>query len=122
MAPGRTGNERVFRAPARRAARRFQLVIDYVKQETLDPLKGLGRFILFGVAGSVALPLGLVVLAVGPAPGAPGRDRDHLRRQSVLGPLCDLRRRRSIGGRRRCRVAIGRGQARVRLERDKETA
>jgi len=40
------------------------LIIDYVKQETLDPLKGLGRFMLFGVAGSVALAIGLVVLSV----------------------------------------------------------
>ena len=43
----------------------LQLVIDYVKQETLDPLKGLGRYIVFGVAGSVALAIGLVVLSVG---------------------------------------------------------
>jgi len=42
----------------------LQLVIDYVKQETLDPLKGLGRFILFGVVGSVFLAIGLVILAV----------------------------------------------------------
>jgi hypothetical protein len=42
----------------------LQLVIDYVKQETLDPLKGLGRFIIFGVAGSVALAIGLVILSV----------------------------------------------------------
>jgi hypothetical protein len=40
------------------------LVVDYVKQETLDPLKGLGRFILFGVVGSVALAIGLVILAI----------------------------------------------------------
>jgi len=43
----------------------LQLVVDYVKQETLQPLKGLGRYILFGVVGSVALAFGLVVLAVG---------------------------------------------------------
>ena len=42
----------------------LQLVIDYVKQETLDPLKGLGRYVLFGVAGSVALAIGLVILSV----------------------------------------------------------
>lgn len=42
----------------------LQLVIEYVKQETLTPLKGLGRFLLFGVAGSVALCVGLVLLLV----------------------------------------------------------
>jgi hypothetical protein len=42
----------------------LQLIIDYVKQETLDPLKGLGRYVLFGVAGSVALAIGLVILSV----------------------------------------------------------
>ena len=42
----------------------MQLVIDYVKQETLTPLRGLGRFVLFGVVGSVALAIGLIVLAV----------------------------------------------------------
>lgn len=42
----------------------LQLVIDYVKQETLEPLKGLGRFMVFGVAGSVALCAGLVLLLV----------------------------------------------------------
>jgi hypothetical protein len=42
----------------------LQLVIDYVKQETLNPLKGLGRFMLFGVAGSVALAIGLVIVSV----------------------------------------------------------
>jgi hypothetical protein len=50
-----------LRATGGEAAR---LVVDYIKQETLDPLKGLGRFVLFGVAGSVALAIGLVILAV----------------------------------------------------------
>lgn len=41
-----------------------RMVIDYIRQETLDPLKGLGRWIAFGVVGAVALAIGLVVLAV----------------------------------------------------------
>jgi hypothetical protein len=41
-----------------------QLVIDYVKQETLEPLKGLLRFLAFGVAGSLALCVGVVLLLV----------------------------------------------------------
>lgn len=39
-----------------------QLVVDYAKQETLGPLKGLGRFVAFGMAGSIALATGSVLL------------------------------------------------------------
>ncbi len=42
----------------------LQLVIDYLKQETLAPLKGLGRYLLFGIAGSILLCAGLVLLLV----------------------------------------------------------
>jgi hypothetical protein len=42
----------------------LELVIDYAKQETLGPLKGLVRFAAFGVSGSLALSVGVVVLLV----------------------------------------------------------
>ena len=42
----------------------LQLVIDYIKQETLTPLKGLGRYLVFGILGSIALCAGLVLLLV----------------------------------------------------------
>jgi hypothetical protein len=42
-----------------------QLTIDYLKQETLTPLKGLGRFLAWGLAGSLAIAIGLVLLLVG---------------------------------------------------------
>ena len=38
----------------------WQLVRDYAKQETIDPLKSIGRFLAWGVAGSVMLSLGLI--------------------------------------------------------------
>ena len=39
-----------------------KLVVDYVKQETLTPLSGLGKFLVFGITGSIALALGVVLL------------------------------------------------------------
>ena len=40
------------------------LVVDYVKQETLRPLRGLGRYLLYGILGSFAIAVGLVVLDI----------------------------------------------------------
>ena len=41
------------------------LVITYLKQETLVPLRQLGRYVGFGIAGSLLLGLGAVLLGVG---------------------------------------------------------
>jgi hypothetical protein len=38
----------------------WQLVRDYAKQETIDPLKTIGRFLLWGVLGAVLLSLGML--------------------------------------------------------------
>jgi hypothetical protein len=40
------------------------LVRAYAKQETIEPLKGLGRYVAFGLAGSLLLGLGVVLLAM----------------------------------------------------------
>jgi hypothetical protein len=40
------------------------LVIAYVKQETIDPLRQLGRFVLFGVVGSLAIAVGTVLFLI----------------------------------------------------------
>jgi hypothetical protein len=40
------------------------LVVTYVKQQTIVPLKQLGRYIGFGVAGSLLLGFGVVFLAM----------------------------------------------------------
>lgn len=38
------------------------MVVDYAKQETLDPLKNLKRYLARGMAGALCLGLGLVFL------------------------------------------------------------
>jgi hypothetical protein len=38
------------------------LVVAYAKQETIEPIKGLGRFLAFGMAGSFLLSIGLLLL------------------------------------------------------------
>jgi hypothetical protein len=41
-----------------------EMVVTYAKQETIDPLKGLGRFVGYGVAGSLLLGIGFVLLTL----------------------------------------------------------
>ncbi|MET0626828.1 MAG: hypothetical protein ABW033_00025 [Acidimicrobiia bacterium] len=41
-----------------------ELVVTYVKQETIAPLKSLGRWVGFGLAGSLFLGFGVVFLAM----------------------------------------------------------
>ena len=43
----------------------FQLVVGYAKQETLGPVKDLGRFVGFGLAGALLGSLGTVLLLLG---------------------------------------------------------
>jgi len=40
----------------------WELTTTYAKQETIDPLKGLGRFLAYGVGGAIALGIGVVLL------------------------------------------------------------
>jgi hypothetical protein len=41
------------------------LVIAYAKQETIEPIKALGRFVAFGVAGALMIALGGGLLTLG---------------------------------------------------------
>jgi hypothetical protein len=40
----------------------WELTLAYAKQETLDPFKGLQRFLTFGVSGSLVFGFGSVLL------------------------------------------------------------
>ena len=59
-------DERVAKAEAlpNEARELVDLVIAYTKQETVDPLKRLGKTVAFGVAGAVLVGIGGVFLAL----------------------------------------------------------
>jgi hypothetical protein len=40
----------------------WELTREYAKQETIDPLKGLGRFLGFGIPGALLLGAGCILL------------------------------------------------------------
>ncbi len=41
-----------------------ELTVTYARQEVVDPLKSLGRFVSFGVGGSLLMAIGLVLLGL----------------------------------------------------------
>jgi hypothetical protein len=65
MAPLRKGSEGDARGLRRAGDDAFKLTVDYLKQEALEPLKGLGRFLLWGLAGSFAIAIGVLLVLIG---------------------------------------------------------
>jgi hypothetical protein len=43
----------------------FQITVDYLKQETIEPLRGLGRFLYMGILGSFFLAFGVLLMLIG---------------------------------------------------------
>ena len=52
------------KSPIENAQETFDLVKAYAVQETADPLKGVGRYLKFGVPGAILIGLGLFFLAL----------------------------------------------------------
>ncbi|HET9730571.1 MAG TPA: phage holin family protein [Acidimicrobiia bacterium] len=42
-----------------------ELVVAYAKQEAVDPLKGLARYVALGIAGALFIGFGVTFLAIG---------------------------------------------------------
>ena len=42
-----------------------ELIVAYVKQETIDPIKGLGRYIAFGIVGALLIGTGIIFVEIG---------------------------------------------------------
>lgn len=55
----------------------WDLVVAYAKQETVDPLKRLGRFAKYGLAGSLLLGAGFVLLALAGLRALQGETGSH---------------------------------------------
>ena len=53
------------KAPQELVADIKTLVTDYAKQETVEPLKVLGKWVGFGVAGAISVSLGAFLLGLG---------------------------------------------------------
>jgi hypothetical protein len=51
--------------PQQTIAELKELVIAYAKQETLDPLKGIGRYMRNGTIGALLIGLGVMFTAIG---------------------------------------------------------
>jgi len=53
-------------SPQKSLAEIFELTKAYAKQETVDPIKGLGKFVGFGIGAAVlgALSIGLLVVGI----------------------------------------------------------
>jgi uncharacterized membrane protein YedE/YeeE len=43
----------------------WEMLVSYAKQETVDPLKGLGRFVAFGLGAALVGSTGIILLTLG---------------------------------------------------------
>ena len=87
------------RAPEADPAARHRAVgavVLYFQQETVVPLKSLGRYIALGVAGSFLMGFGVIFCTIAALRAPAGRDR-RVRRRLDLGPVPHRRRGLLLG-------------------------
>ncbi len=53
------------KSPQQQVQELKDLVVSYAKQETVDPIKNIGRYIGWALAGALAFGVGMTFLAVG---------------------------------------------------------
>jgi len=56
----------------------WQLIVAYAKQETVEPLKGIGRFVGIGIVGAILTSVGLVTLTIAGLRALQGETGDSL--------------------------------------------
>jgi hypothetical protein len=62
LAPYTSNGDQTGKSMSAQVGEVWELIVAYAKQETVEPLKGLPRFVGLGVAGSFALAIGIVLL------------------------------------------------------------
>lgn len=62
---GRAGRSGDPKSPAQILQELWELIRAYAKQETIDPLRNLGRFLGWGLLGSASISLGVFLIGLG---------------------------------------------------------
>jgi hypothetical protein len=56
----------------------WEMLVSYAKQETVEPLKGLGRFVAFGLGAAVVGGIGIILLTLAGLRALQTHNDDHL--------------------------------------------
>jgi hypothetical protein len=56
----------------------WEMLVSYAKQETVEPLKGLGRFVAFGVGAALLGGIGIILLTLAGLRGLQTHNDGHL--------------------------------------------
>jgi len=80
--PGRDAGSTKSKKPADQVSELRDLVVGYAKQETIDPLRALKRYLALGVGGAVLVGVGAIYLILGLLRGLQSLDWFNSRTQT----------------------------------------